>query len=247
MIRHELQGNALCIEFQDEARRNALANADYEALAALLENPKDARCVVFEAAGLTFCAGNRLDRFEHEWPQPPKGPVARFLNALSSLRIPAIAVVQGGAVGIGATMLLHCDLVLCSSEAFVVYPFVPLGIAPEGGASWYLPRILGRQRAMEILLSGRKVSADEMLGLGLCSFVYDPSGLDAAKREWVERIRKLDRASVAETKGLMRQCQPLNASELFEREIHSINLLLARRRTNQVNSRIPPDPKILPG
>jgi len=107
---------ALRVTFRDPARRNALANDDYDRLASALNRIGEERCVVLQGEGNTFCAGNRLDRFSAEWPQPYHGPVHRFLSALAETPVPVIALVRGAAVGIGATMLLHCDIVLCEAS-----------------------------------------------------------------------------------------------------------------------------------
>jgi enoyl-CoA hydratase/carnithine racemase len=162
MIEVSRTPRALRVTLRDPSRRNALANDDYEALAGALNRIEDERCVVLQGEGNTFCAGNRLDRFSTEWPQPYHGPVHRFLSALAQTPVPVIAVVRGGAVGIGATMLLHCDVVLCEETAFFSYPFVSLGIAPEGGSSMLLTQRIGWCRAAEILLSGRRVPPAEL-------------------------------------------------------------------------------------
>jgi enoyl-CoA hydratase/carnithine racemase len=188
----------------------------------------DVRAVLICSAGPVFCAGNDLAEFATEWPQPPDGPVLGFLRALHDLDKPVVAAVQGGAVGIGATMLLHCDLVVAAPMAFLQFPFVDLGIAPEGGSSILLPRLGGHARAMEILLTGRRVPAEEALALGLVSRIAGAAQDEAAAlaRDIAAKLPEAVRA----TRRLLRDDA---VRQRFSEEIDTIGDLILRRRDDE--------------
>lgn len=217
------------VEFRRPEKRNALGVELYADLAqtfASIASSPDARVVVLSGQGPTFCAGNDLSEFATHWPQPPAGPVVRFLESLHRLPIPLVAAVQGGAVGIGATMLLHCDVVVAAPDAFLQFPFVDRGIAPEGASSLLLPQRLGAARAAEILLTGRRVRAGEACSLGLVSHVsHETNQFDAAIAIAAE-IAKKPRQAVIATKMLLKLGELDAVSSRFEREITAINNLM---------------------
>ncbi|WP_101675384.1 enoyl-CoA hydratase/isomerase family protein [Alloalcanivorax mobilis] len=233
MVHIDTSNGVLTVTFDEPERRNALGVADYTRLAGALSTAaKDPtlRAVLIRATGTVFCAGNRLDEFETEWPQPDDGPVLRFFTALAAAPVPVIAAVQGGAVGVGATLLLHCDLVLCSDAAFLKFPFVPLGIAPEGASSRLLPERLGISRAMDILLTGRKVEAGEIDALGLGIKVGDGEALEQRAGDWLKRFAELPADAVRTTKALIRRPLEADINERFDVEIRAINGLLEQQR-----------------
>jgi enoyl-CoA hydratase/carnithine racemase len=220
----DLGGGVWQIALGRPERRNALGVADYAALAEALSRiggEPGARAILLSSTGPVFCAGNDRAEFATEWPQPPQGPVVRFLEALHGADLPIVAAVQGGAIGIGATMLLHCDLIVAAPEAFLQYPFVDLGIGPEGASSRLLPQCIGTARAMDLLLTGRRVGAEEALALGLISRIGTPADALAL----AQAIAAKPAAAVRETKQLVRQ----EIGALFETEIGVINRLLAQR------------------
>ena len=216
------------LELQRPEKRNALSVGAYSAMASALRTiseAEDARVVVISGQGHSFCAGNDLTEFSTQWPQPPEGPVVRFLVQLSETPIPIIAAIQGGVVGIGATMLLHCDFIIANTDAFLQYPFVDLGISPEGGSSHLLPMQLGLQKTIEIFLSGRRIFAAEALQLGLISQISDKGEhLDRAFAT-ARSIAKKSARAVKETKRLCRTHRG-NLKLVFETEIKSINELI---------------------
>jgi enoyl-CoA hydratase/carnithine racemase len=225
------------IELQRPTKRNALTCEAYIALADHLKraagNPA-VRAIVLSSQGEIFCAGNDLSEFATHWPQPSAGPVVQFLEALHRLPIPIVAAVQGAAVGIGATMLLHCDIIVGAPGAFLQFPFVDRRITAEGASSLLLPQRIGMARAMDLLLTGRRVFADEALSLGLISRIVRDQPPVAAAIEIAHSIAGKDVDAVAATKRLTR----LGASESilprFEEEIVAINALIVAARTNVV-------------
>ena len=167
-----LNGPILEVAFNRPERRNALTHAMYEALAAALDRATadDAvRVVLFHGIGGHFTAGNDLGEFAASPPADTQSPVFRFLRGLVSHEKPLVAAVEGHAVGIGTTMLLHCDLAYAAPSAKFRMPFVDLALVPEGGSSLLLPRMLGMAKAGELLLLGEGFSGAEAAALGIVS------------------------------------------------------------------------------
>lgn len=213
-------------------RGNARREEDYVLLADLLGQigrMEGARAVLVEGEGPSFCAGNDLDEFETRWPQPEEVAVVRLLDALRASPLPLLAAVQGGAAGIGATMLLHFDVVVAAPDAFLVFPFVDLGITVEGGASQLLPQRIGRARAMEILLTGRRVHAEEALRLGLVSRVAREAPRDEAA-ELARLIASKPPAAVQATGRLVGHPSSDALCALIREEIGTIDELIERKR-----------------
>ena len=166
-------------------RRNAITVAMYAALADAIEaaaEDDEVRLITIEGAGEDFTAGNDLADFLTELPPPGTTdiPVWRMLRALARNEVPIIAAVHGNAVGIGTTMLFHCDLVLAAEGTRFVMPFVDLGLVPEAASSLILPRLAGRRRAARYLLLGESFGPEEALEFGLVSHIVAMDGLQAA-------------------------------------------------------------------
>ena len=175
----ELADRVLTICLNRPDRLNALTHAMYAAVADGLERAAedpDVRVVVISGKGRAFTAGNDLGDFAAGMPEG-EPPVYRFLNALVNAPKPLIAAVNGHAVGVGLTMLLHCDLAFAAESATFRAPFPQLGLVPEAASSLLLPRALGNAWANDILLAGRKVNAKEALFAGLISRVYEDEQL----------------------------------------------------------------------
>ena len=187
-------------------KKNALTGEMYAALAEAIEQAgadDSVRAVLVSADGSAFSAGNDLQDFMAGAPGQDS-PVVRFLQALASTDVPLVAAVQGPAVGVGATMLLHFDHVVAADDVVLQFPFVSMALVPEAGSSLLLPRVVGYLRAAEIMFTGENVAAERALELGLVSRVV-PVGdeLDAA-RKFVERLAKQPPAAVRLTKRLLR-------------------------------------------
>lgn len=160
MVETVRSGGVCRIVLNRPEKKNALTEAMYHRMATLLREA-DAdpaiRVVQIESSGADFCAGNDIGDFiaHNRSAEPGSEPAALgFLEALVSFGKPIVAAVGGVAIGIGTTMLLHCDLVVAASDAVFGLPFVKLGLVPEGGSSLLLPRLIGPQRAAELLLLG---------------------------------------------------------------------------------------------
>src|SRR6266478_400507 len=156
------------------AKKNALTVAMYAALADELARAAGSsaiRAVVLTGAGDVFTAGNDIRDFVADPPVSDDSHVVRFLKALVAFPKPILAQVNGPAIGVGSTMLLHCDLVLAASSARFQLPFVKLGLCPEGGSSLLLPRLVGLQRASEAILWGEPFDAAAAERMGLVNEV----------------------------------------------------------------------------
>src|SRR5688572_29260503 len=179
----EQGGGRLRILMNRPERRNAITVAMYAALADAVEaaaGDGEIRLITIEGSGEDFTAGNDLADFLAEMPPPGTTdiPVWRFLRAMARNEVPIIAAVHGNAVGIGTTMLFHCDLVIAEEGTRFVMPFVDLGLVPEAASSLILPRLAGRRRAARYLLLGESFGPDEALDFGLVSHVVAKGELD---------------------------------------------------------------------
>jgi enoyl-CoA hydratase/carnithine racemase len=203
------------------AKKNALTIAMYATLADELGGAASSstiRAVVLTGAGEVFTAGNDIRDFVAEPPVSDDSHVVRFLTALVAFPKPIIAVVNGAAIGVGTTMLLHCDLVLATSSARFQLPFVRLGLCPEGGSSWLLPRMVGLQRASEVLLWGEPFDAVMAEKLGFVNEVVPDAALAERAASRVERLLELPPEAVAASKELIRAPLRAELSNTMARE-----------------------------
>lgn len=186
-------------------KKNALTHAMYAALAdGIAGTDADAalRVTVLTGAGDAFTSGNDLADFAA--PQPAVRPVERFLQTIATARKPLFAAVNGLAVGVGVTMLLHCDVVYAAPEATFTMPFTNLALVPEAGSSLLLPRLAGHQRASEILLFGEPFDAAEAARLGIVNRVVPRDGLVAFALERAALLATKAPAAVRLTKQLLK-------------------------------------------
>ena len=161
-VRVHRRGAACAIEIARPEKRNAITGEMYEALGeavAAAEADPGVRAVLFHGEGQAFTAGNDLGDFIRRPPEGEDSPVFRFLRRVSGAAKPLLAAVEGPAVGIGTTLLLHCDLVFAASDARFQLPFTKLGLVPEFASSYLLPLSAGWQRAAELLLLGEPFDA----------------------------------------------------------------------------------------
>lgn len=209
------------ITFNRPERRNALTVAMYqETVRLLLEAEADdaIRVVVFTGSGGSFTSGNDLADFMGTPPAGPESPVFQLLTALVDARKPLIAVVPGHAIGIGVTLLLHCDMVYASSEARFQLPFVNLGLCPEGASSVLMPRIMGHARAAELLMFGEPFSAADAHAVGLVNRLLAPDALAAFAAERARTLAEKPLVSLRLTKDLLRHGVREQLHETLARE-----------------------------
>jgi len=204
------EGGVLRLAFARPEKKNAITRAMYARLADEMEaadTDPHVRVVLFEAEGDVFTAGNDMGDFLAE---PPRlagaeiSPVGRFLRALVMAEKPYVAAVDGAAVGVGATMLFHCDLVAASDRATFQTPFANLALVPEAASSLVLPRIAGHQRASEMLLAGRRISAERAYQLGFVTDVVAPDALSGHARAIADDLASRAPEALRLTKRLVR-------------------------------------------
>jgi enoyl-CoA hydratase/carnithine racemase len=192
-------------------RRNAITVAMYAALADAIEGAAgdpSLRLITIEGQGDDFTAGNDLADFVNTLPTPGADediPVWRLLRALAKNQIPIVAAVHGNAVGIGTTMLFHCDFVLAEDGCRFVMPFVDLGLVPEAASSLIMPRLAGRRRAARYLLLGEPFGAAEALEMGLASHVVPQGQLKQGLSGLVAALMAKPPEALRQTQSLLRR------------------------------------------
>ena len=216
------EAGVMTLTFNRVARKNSINGAMYVTLAeALAGASQDAavRCVLIQGDPTIFSAGNDIGDFLNA-PAAPAGesPAFRFLHAIADFPKPIVAAVCGPAVGIGTTMLLHCDLVYAGDNAAFSLPFVNLGLCPEAGSSLLLPRMLGHHRAAEALLLGEPFMAEAALEVGLVNRVVPPTEANAVAQAQARKLAAKPLAALVETKRLMKQAQAAEVSERIDEE-----------------------------
>jgi enoyl-CoA hydratase/carnithine racemase len=220
-IRIHQEGAVRTLQLHRPEKKNAFTHAMYEALTeALARADADAgvHVVVLTGTPGAFTAGNDLQDFLARPPTGEDSPVFRFLAQLSSQAKPVLAAVDGPAVGIGTTLLLHCDCVYASETARFSLPFVNLGLCPEGGSSYLLPRLAGLQRASELLLFGEPFGAAQALALGLVNEVLPAAQLQARVAERARVLADKPLASLLLTRRLLREPVRAPTQEALSRE-----------------------------
>jgi enoyl-CoA hydratase/carnithine racemase len=219
LVEHQPNG-VLSITLSRPERRNAITVAMYAALADAIESAADnaaVRLITIEGQGEDFTAGNDLGDFLAAMPDPGSGediPVWRLLRALARNQVPIIAAVHGNAVGIGTTMLFHCDFVLAEDGSRFVMPFVDLGLVPEAASSVLFPRLAGRRRAARHLLLGEPFGAAEAVEMGLASHLIPHGQLQGALAGLVAALLAKPPEALRQTQRLLRR---EDTEEILER------------------------------
>ena len=189
-------------------KKNALTLAMYETMASTIEDAgksDSVKCLIIAGAPDVFCAGNDLNDFVTMARSGGLAtPIVRFLHALARCEKPLVAAVSGAAVGVGTTMLLHCDHVIASDSAVLLTPFVSLGLVPEGGSSLIAPRLMGHARAFSLLVMGKPLSAGQAKDAGIVNTVVPAAELDARALTTANEIAALPSESVVAARRLMR-------------------------------------------
>lgn len=198
----------LTLQLNRPDKKNALTRAMYTQLAEAFEqaDADDAiRAVLIQGSTACFTAGNDIGDFLEQPPADLDSPPFHFMQSLLNCRKPVVAAVAGAAVGIGTTLLLHCDLVYVSRDARLRMPFVNLGLCPEFGSSLILPRLLGHAKAAELLLLGEGFSGEQAAVWGIATEALDSGEAALAKaREMAARFEDLAPEAVQVTKQLMK-------------------------------------------
>jgi len=202
------EGGVLTITLNRPERKNSLTSAMYSALADALEAAKAdpaVRVVLLQGQETVFSAGNDIDEFLHQPPAGEGAPVFRFLHGIAAFPKPLLAAVCGPAVGVGTTMLFHCDLVYAGDNAAFSMPFVNLGLCPEAASSLLVPQMFGYHRAAEALLLGEPFMAEAALEAGLVNRVLPPTEVNAYAQAQARKLASKPLSSLVETKRLMKK------------------------------------------
>ncbi len=210
------------IELNRPEKKNALSPEMYAAMAqALLAADADAqvRAVLIHGQAGCFTSGNDVKDFLELPRSAGASPAAGFLRAISTARKPLVAAVGGPAIGIGTTMLLHCDLVYAAPNARLQMPFVPLGLLPEAASSLLLPAMAGYRRAAEMLLLGGPFGAEKALAAGIITEIVPEAELLERARQAAAALAALPPASVQMTKELMKRGLAQGVQERMTEEL----------------------------
>ena len=234
-IRIERRGTVLRVIFDRPEKKNALTRAMYTAAtAALLDAAADSAigAILFSGTGGAFSAGNDIADFLDVSGDPDEFPAFPFIKTLAACPIPLIAAIEGLAIGIGATIMLHCDLVYVASKTIFGMPFVDLGVVPEAATSLLLPRRIGLAKASEFLLLGESFGAEEAVRLGLANAIVPTDELIPFALDKAERLAAKPRAAFAATRRLMRgDADEIQARIEAEAKLFSTALRSAEART----------------
>lgn len=220
-IRTDHAEGVLRIDFNRPEKKNAITAAMYQSLAEALENAaadRAVRALLFGSTSGIFTAGNDLGDFRSNPPRSAESPVFRFLRALSGAEKPLVAAVSGPAVGIGTTMLLHCDFVIAAPGARFHLPFVDLALVPEAASSYLLPRLAGWQAAAEMLMLGAPVDAQRAQALGLVHKVVESTELEATALGIARALAAKPPEALRLTKSLMKEGVRDAVGSALERE-----------------------------
>ena len=207
MIRASSAHRVARIEIHRPEKKNAFTGEMYVQLGDALsaaEVDKDVRVVLLHGTRDCFTAGNDLADFLKPRPAGSEAPVWRLFRSLPTMQKPVVAAVAGPAVGIGSTMLLHCDLVFAASGARFQLPFVPLGIVPEFASTFLLPMLAGYQRAAELLLLGQPFTAEQAREAGMVNAVVPDNELFERAEKAAMALAALPPESIRLTKQLMK-------------------------------------------
>ena len=203
--------SGLChIQLNRPERKNALSLAMYQKMGDSVrkasENP-DVRVVLISGNGACFTSGNDLGDFsKHKGNlSPEENPTPKFMHAMIHCDKPVVAAVQGPAVGIGTTMLLHCDLVYADTNAYFQLPFVNLGLCPEFASSVILPKLMGHTKAAELLYLGQRFSAEVAKEVGIVNQVFGEDGFIDSVKGVCEQLVKQPASALRATKQLLKK------------------------------------------
>ena len=223
------EGRIATITFNRVDKKNALTPAMYTHMVDFLRSAaQDAavRVVVFQGHPTVFSAGNDIADFLNSPATGADAPVMQFLYTISAFAKPVVAAVAGPAVGIGTTLLLHCDLVYAGDNAAFAMPFINLGLCPEAASSLLAPRLMGHARAAESLLLGEPFLAEAALEMGLVNRIVPPNEVNALAQRQAAKLAAKPLPSLLETKRLLKQSTAQAVQERITEEAKTFGRML---------------------
>lgn len=225
-IQPELKDDVLRITIDRPEKKNALTGEMYLALADAVsqgDNNPDVRVMLLHGNGDSFTAGNDLQDFvANQWKGHETPPAVRFITTMAHAAKPLVAAVHGSAVGVGVTILLHCDLVYAADNAKLMMPFVNLGIVPEAASTVILPALIGHQRASELLMLGTAISAQRAYELGLVNAVVPLDQLMPTAMQAAQTLAEKPAAALRATKALMKKAGATEVERALGEEVEVI-------------------------
>lgn len=235
----ELQDRILTIRFNRLDKKNALTTEMYSGLTeALLQGERDPQVRVLLIAGSSDCftSGNDLADFLQRPPVGEDSPVARFMRTLAAVKKPVVAAVNGIAVGVGTTLLLHCDLVYAGAKTRFHMPFVGIGICPEFASTYIMPRLMGHQRAAELMLLAEPFDAAKALEVGIVNAVLPNEQTEARAREAALKLAAQPPAALRTSKALLKRWREDVVMEAIRVEADEFIPMLGRPEAREAMS-----------
>lgn len=217
-----LDKHILRVQLTRPQKKNALTPAMYDTLRAAIkraDKDPDIRVITLTGSGDSFCAGNDLTSFLSD---PGSDSAARFIQAIAVAQAPIVAAVNDVAVGVGLTMLLHCDLVYAAADARFNFAFIDLGLLPEAGSTYLLPRMLGYGRTAELLMLGEAFSAETARECGIVNAVVAAEALQETAWSKAEQLASKPPQALRQTKMLLRRGSAQALREAMELELSMI-------------------------
>lgn len=225
-VQCERDDAVLCIAINRPEKKNALTAEMYDALGDAVEQGEAdpaVRVMLLHATGDAFTGGNDLmDFLQKPWSAQQIPPAVRFIHAVAHAKKPLVAAVQGLAVGVGVTILLHCDLVYAAEGAKFVMPFIDLGIVPEAASTVLLPALIGHQRASELLMLGAPLDARRAYELGLVNAVVAPESLFVTASQAARKLGEKPMGALLACKRLMKQAHHAEVNRALREEVNEI-------------------------
>src|SRR5271166_2194994 len=225
-VQCERDDAVLCIAINRPEKKNALTAEMYSALGDAVEQGEAdpaVRVLLLHATGEAFTGGNDLmDFLQKPWSGQQIPPAVRFIYAVAHAKKPVVAAVQGLAVGIGVTILLHCELVYAAAGAKFIMPFIDLGIVPEAASTVLLPALVGYQRAAELLMLGNPLDAQRAYELGLVNAVVAPDAVLATASQAAQKLAEKPYGALLACKRLMKKAKQAEVNRALREEVEEI-------------------------
>lgn len=228
-IKYSIDGKVFVIQIHRPEKKNALLPGMYRALAdglKLADSDPAFNAIVIHGSDDCFTSGNDVNGFVSDGDASEDRPSVSFMHALNDTGKPIIAAISGLAIGIGTTMLFHCDLIYASDSCFLQLPFTRLGVCPEAGSSYLLPRQIGHQRAAELLLLGERFSADKARDYGIVNEVLAQADYLQYAMEKAHELAALPPQAVQTSKRLIKRGDENVIPDTIELELQEFSRLL---------------------
>lgn len=225
----EQHQHVLTIQLARLEKKNALSGLMYRALTDVLHQAQQAseiHVVLLLGQPGSFCAGNDLADFVESGALDHEHPTVQFLHAISQFKKPLVAAVDGLAIGIGTTMLLHCDLVYATAGSRFQLPFTALGLCPEAASSLLLPKLIGYQRAAQYLLLGEPFNGNEAYQMGMVNQLAQPEDVHVLAMQKAQQLAALPITAVMTTKALLKQPLKEQVQHVLHQELAEFEQLL---------------------